>query len=150
MEIKEISERSQELVDQLVVVWEDSVQATHLFLFNTEIAEIKEYVPIALKGIQHLIVAFENNEPIAFMGIENDMLEMLFIVSQKRGKGIGKQLLLKGIQDYGVKQLTVNEQNPDAKSFYEHLGFQVYKRSEYDEQGNHYPILYMSLRKRDE
>lgn len=150
MEIREISERSQDLVDKLVVVWEDSVQATHLFLSDTEIAEIKKYVPMALNGIQHLIVAFENNEPIAFMGIENEMLEMLFIVSHQRGKGIGKQLLSKGIQDYGVNQLTVNEQNPDAKGFYEHLGFQVYKRSEYDEQGNHYPILYMSLRKRDE
>lgn len=27
--------------------------------------------------------------------------------------------------------------------FYEHLGFKVFKCSEYDEQGNHYPILYM-------
>ena len=36
-------------------------------------------------------------------------------------------------------------QNPNAKGFYEHLGFRVYKRSETDEQGNSYPILYMKL-----
>ena len=41
MEIKEINERSQDFIDKLVVVWEDSVQATHLFLSDTEISEIK-------------------------------------------------------------------------------------------------------------
>lgn len=34
-----------------------------------------------------------------------------------------------------------------ARDFYEHLGFKVYKRSELDEQGNPYPILYMKLEK---
>lgn len=37
----------------------------------------------------------------------------------------------------------VNEQNPLAKGFYEHLGFKTYKRTTYDEQGNPYPLLYM-------
>ena len=38
---------------------------------------------------------------------------------------------------------TVNEQNPQAVGFYEHLGFQTYKRTECDEEGNPYPLLYM-------
>ena len=45
-----------------------------------------------------------------------------------------------------LEQLTVNEQNPLAKGFYEHMGFHVYKRSELDEQGNPYPLLYMRLK----
>ena len=49
------------------------------------------------------------------------------------------------IQDYGANEVCVNEQNPQAKGFYEHLGFHVYKRSEYDEQGNPYPLVYMKL-----
>lgn len=39
----------------------------------------------------------------------------------------------------------MNEQNPQAKGFYEHLGFKVYKRNPIDEQGNQYPILFMHL-----
>lgn len=31
------------------------------------------------------------------------------------------------------------------KGFYEHMGFKVYERSEIDEQGNPYPILFMKL-----
>lgn len=30
-----------------------------------------------------------------------------------------------------------------GRGFYEHMGFQVYKRTDLDEQGNPYPLLYM-------
>ena len=42
-----------------------------------------------------------------------------------------------------IQEVTVNEQNPQAVGFYEHLGFQTYKRTECDEEGNPYPLLYM-------
>lgn len=108
----------------------------------------KKYVPQALKDVAHLIIIEnENNIPIAFMGIEDTKLEMLFIKNSERRKGLGTKLLSYGIENYGVNELAVNEQNPNAKVFYEHLGFKVYKRTELDEQGNPYPILYMKLYK---
>lgn len=42
-----------------------------------------------------------------------------------------------------MSELTVNEQNPAAAGFYRHMAFAVYRRSELDEQGGPYPILYM-------
>ena len=94
----------------------------------------------------HLIIAEnEFNKIIAFMGTENDRLEMLFICSAERGKGIGKQLLKYGIEKFGIKEVTANEQNPQAVSFYEHLGFKVYKRTAHDEQGNPHPLLYFYI-----
>lgn len=77
------------------------------------------------------------------MGIAEQHLEMLFISNAERGKGVGKELLQYGIEQYSVNDLAVNEQNPLAKGFYEHMGFTVYKRTELDEQGNPYPLLYM-------
>ena len=113
---------------------------------DNEIEKIKEYVPQALKEVAHLIVIEnENDIPIAFMGIEGTKLEMLFIKNSERRKGLGRQLLNYGIKNYNINELAVNEQNPNAKEFYEHLGFKVYKRTELDEQGNPYPILYMRL-----
>ena len=41
------------------------------------------------------------------------------------------------------QEVTVNEQYPQAVGFYEHLGFQTYKRTECDEEGNPYPLLFM-------
>lgn len=135
MTIIEVKERTITLINQLLEVWEDSVKATHLFLTDKEINNIKEYVPQALKEISHLlIIENETNKPIAFMGIEGTKLEMLFIKNNEREKGLGKQLLKYGIENYNVNELTVNEQNPNAKGFYGHMGFRIYKRSELDEQ----------------
>ena len=36
--------------------------------------------------------------------------------------------------------MTVNEQNPQAVGFYEHMGFETYKRTDMDEEGNPYPF----------
>lgn len=144
MKIVKVTNRASELIERLLSVWESSVRATHLFLSDDEIKSIKEYVPQALNGIAHLMIAEdETGQPAAFMGIEDGALEMLFISPEERGKGLGKRLIQYGIENYGVKRLAVNEQNPQAKGFYEHMGFQVYKRTGLDEQGNPYPLLYM-------
>ena len=96
MKIMEAIDRNPTLTGQLLEVWESSVKATHLFLSEEEIENIKNYVPQAIQEIPYLIIA-------------------------------------------------VNEQNPLAKGFYEYMGFKVYKRTECDEQGNPYPLLYMKL-----
>lgn len=145
MKIIEVKDRTTPLIEQLLKVWESSVKATHLFLSENEIENIKKYVPQAFKEIPHLIIAENENQiPVGFMGIVDQHLEMLFVTHEERGKGYGKELLQYGIEKYAVNDLAVNEQNPLAKGFYEHMGFEVYKRTECDEQGNPYPLLYMS------
>lgn len=110
------------------------------------INNIKSYVPRALVEVSHLIVVQnENNRPIGFMKIEDRKLEMLFIKNDARGKGIGKQLLNYGIENYNINEVVVNEQNTNAKGFYEYMGFKTYKRTDLDEQGAPYPVLYMKL-----
>ena len=147
MRIVQVQERHPVLIHALLDIWERSVRATHLFLSDGEIESIKEYVPRALMGVENLTVAEnEDGQPVAFMGTENGTLEMLFIAPEERGKGLGKRLLRYGIDHLGVKELAVNEQNPQAKGFYEHMGFRAYKRTERDEQGGPYPLLYMRLR----
>ena len=101
-------------------------------------------MPEALSNVAHLIIDTDKNKvPVAFMGIENNKLEMLFVASEYRGQGIGKKMLLHGIAKYGVNELAVNEDNPKARGFYEHVGFKVYQRNELDDQGKPYPVRYM-------
>lgn len=147
MEILEVADRTPDLINQLLEVWENSVRATHLFLSEKEIKSIREYVPQDLREIAHLMIAEdEAGCAAAFMGIEDGTLEMLFIASKERGKGLGKRLIQYGMENYGIKRLAVNEQNPQARGFYEHMGFHVYKRTDHDEQGNPYPLLYMRFK----
>ena len=146
-EIKK-SERSENFVANLVELWEESVRATHTFLSEAEILKIKEYVPEAICNVETLLVLREddkNSRPLGFMGIENRKIEMLFLSPDARGKGFGKRLVQRGIEIFSAEEVTVNEQNPKAKGFYEHLGFKTYKTSTTDEQGNPYPIAWMKL-----
>ena len=116
MRIIEVTGRNSSLIEQLLGVWESSVKATHLFLSESEIEDIKKYVPQALKEIPHLIIAEnENQVPVGFMGIVEQHLEMLFISHEERGKGLGKKLLKYGIEKYMINDLAVNEQNPLPK-----------------------------------
>ena len=144
MRIVEIEKRTSILIKQLLKIWESSVRETHLFLSDNEIKRIADYVPLALNNINHLVIVEDDNyQPVAFMGIEKERLEMLFVAPHEMKKGLGKSLIQFGIKNYQLKELTVNEQNPQAKGFYEHMGFKVYKRTELDEQGKPYPLLYM-------
>ena len=124
MEIYEVEKRTAQLLTSLLDIWEGSVRATHHFLSDAEI---------------------DRDEPVAFMGTEKGRLEMLFLSASERGKGIGTRLLQHGVQNYGIREVTVNEQNPQAVGFYEHFGFQTYKRTDLDEQGDPYPLLNMKL-----
>ena len=139
------TDRTPELVERLVNVWERSVRATHTFLSEAEIAEIKPFVPQALAGVETLVVAARDGGPVGFMGVQDGRLEMLFLDPEVRGHGLGRQILEYGVGQLGVTELTVNEQNPQAVGFYEHLGFKTYRRTETDEEGRPYPLLYMRL-----
>jgi len=94
VKIYEVRERTPQLTEELFKIWEASVRATHLFLSDAEIAGIAEYVPTALKGVAHLMIAGNTSgKPAAFMGIEEGRLEMLFITPEERGRGLGKSLI---------------------------------------------------------
>ena len=73
------------------------------------------------------------------------IMAVLFVSPAERGKELGRQLLDYGIRNLSVQEITVNEQNPQAVGFYEHKGFRTYKRTDHDEEGGPYPLLYMTL-----
>ena len=137
--------RDDALVGRLVELWEASVRATHDFLSEEDIRGIRTYVPDALRSIADLrIVRDAEGVPVAFMGCDGRRLEMLFVDPACRGAGVGTALVREAFAA-GVTEVVVNEQNPSARGFYEHVGFAVCGRSERDEQGGPFPILYMKL-----
>ena len=82
---------------------------------------------------------------LGFCGVHEGNIEMLFISPESRGCGVGAYLAENAIKHKGVTKVDVNEQNPQALGFYEHIGFKVIGRSPLDGQGNPYPVLHMKL-----
>lgn len=140
------SERNNSLLNRLTELWEASVRATHHFLQETDIENLKPYVTEGLDNINHLYVVFDADVPTAFIGIQNEKIEMLFVSPQYLRKGIGKQLVDMAVKNHQAIFVDVNEQNPGARAFYEKLGFVEFGRTETDEQGNPFPIIALRLR----
>ena len=130
---------------EIIEVWEASVRATHDFLEEKDIQYFKPLILNEyLKAVELFCVRIRG-KIVAFLGLSPDKIEMLFIHPDFFRKGIGKTLANFAIHSKGVVKVDVNEQNPQAVGFYQHLGFEVFHREPFDSLGNPFPILLMKI-----
>lgn len=128
----------------LIDLWERSVRAaTHDFLPETEIAQLKPLILNEYFAQVCLHVVVRDNQILGFLGSSEDNIEMLFIDPDFRRTGVGSSLLDFAVKQLGIYKVDVNEQNTQAVNFYKKSGFEVVGRSELDGQGNPYPLLHM-------
>lgn len=137
------NDRSDDLISGLVSIWEKSVRASHFFLTEKDIADIRQQIAPALKMIPVLLVAIDDDNIVGFAGIFEDKLEMLFIDPVYFGQGMGYTLINYCFKQYNIQFVDVNEQNPQAFKFYQRQGFSVIKRSPLDSDGRPFPILHL-------
>ena len=131
---------------ELLAVWENSVRATHDFITEDDIAFFKPIIiEQAFPNVTLKCIKDENKTILGFVGVHECKIEMLFILDAARGKGIGKALLNFAVEQLAANKVDVNEQNPLAVGFYQHMGFKVASRSPLDDMGKPFPILHMEL-----
>ncbi|HEX8541345.1 MAG TPA: GNAT family N-acetyltransferase [Pseudomonas sp.] len=132
---------------KLTQVWEDSVRATHDFLPDSYISILKNLLLSRYLDSVTLFCCRDVHMNITgFAGVSRTKLEMLFIDPAHRDEGLGKRLLAHAIEHFGIEELDVNEQNPQALGFYLKHGFEEVSRTEVDGLGQPYPMLRMRLR----
>lgn len=143
----EHNERDEALLGKLTEIWESSVRATHDFLSVSDIERLRPQVREALERIPFLLVCLKPDsevaQPAGFLGVDGRKIEMLFVDGAARGSGTGSLLIRNAVESTGACEVDVNEQNPQAVGFYEHLGFRVFARSDTDGEGRPFPILHM-------
>jgi putative acetyltransferase len=130
----------------VIEVWEASVRATHDFLSDANIESLKGLLPGYLGNVDLCGVRDDDGRVVAFLGVVERNVEMLFIHPSHRGRGIGRALMEYAVDGLGAQTVDVNEQNEQAVGFYQHIGFEVTGRSELDGQGNPFPLLHMRLK----
>lgn len=127
-------------------IWEASVLATHHFLKPADFQLIRDLLQDSFPESVDLYGFFdEAGDMQAFMGIEDRKIEMLFIATAMRGKGIGRQMMHYAMQQCNAIKVDVNEENQQALAFYRHMGFEVKGRSATDGMGKPYPLLHLEL-----
>ena len=145
IEINDIGKdaRTPELVAELLDIWEASVRASHHFLTEADIRNLRPQAEEAIRQIETLWTVDHDNAGIGFLGIQSGKIEMLFLHPSHFRKGIGRMLVRKAFSEQNVQYVDVNEQNPAAVEFYERMGFRTFRRDGTDDQGNPFPILRM-------
>jgi putative acetyltransferase len=129
--------------DALVDIWLRSVRASHTFLTEADVQAMLPLVRDQALPALELWVLTDDAKPIGFLGMSGDKMEALFLAPEFRRRG-GGRLLVQHVQSrHPTLLVDVNEQNPEARRFYEALGFVVESRSELDEQGRPFPLLHM-------
>lgn len=140
-----------QMLTALLDLWEDSVQASHIFLTKQHIAEIRLEVKAALQSSQNIITATDKKDFLGFVGVEKNKIEMLFVASSAFRKGIGKALLKEALErylkDYPCILVDCNEQNTQSLAFYKSLGFEKVGMSEKDSAGRDFPIVHLKVSK---
>lgn len=130
----------------LIDIWEASVRATHHFLTNDDILYFRKRILEQYFDLVKLYYLQAENGAIAgFLGLSEGKIEMLFIHPTWFRRGYGSLLANYAITQGCATLVDVNEDNPDALSFYRKLGFAVINRLEKDNEGKDFPILQMAL-----
>ncbi len=132
---------------EMLDVWENSVRATHDFITEDDIAFFKPMIiEQAFPAVTLRCVKNEAGSIVGFVGVHDAKIEMLFILNEARGQGVGKVLLQYAMEQLGATEVDVNEQNPQAVGFYQHMGFKIIARSPLDSMGKPFPILHMKFK----
>lgn len=129
---------------ELAAIWERSVRATHGFITENDITEIRQLLTSDYFPNVELFAVRDGSSTAGFIGLSANRIEMLFVDSYKIGCGYGT-VLIDYAKDKGADEVDVNEQNQSALKFYIDKGFEIISRDETDDAGRPYPILHLRL-----
>ena len=130
----------------LFAVWLAAVRSTHDFLSEEDIGFYADLVRDQYLPAAALLVAVDGDDrPVGFLGMTGRKIDTLFVDPAWHGRGIGRALVVRALEDGPELTVDVNEQNRSARAFYRRLGFREVGRSALDDSGRPFPLLHLAL-----
>lgn len=130
---------------RLIEIWESAVKSTHDFLLEEDFEYYKSRLPFYFEHVDLYVYKDEGQIIRGFLGVSDDMIEMLFVENAFRGTGIGKILLKFATYNLKLTKVDVNQDNRQALVFYKYFGFIEIGYSKNDTEGRNYPIIHLQL-----
>lgn len=130
------------LKEKLIKVWENSARSSHHFLSEEDLTYYRSRI---MDTYFHAVELYVIRQPhiVAFMGLSDEMVEMLFVLPSEKGKGYGSSLLDFALTKKHIRKIDVNEQNSEAYQFYLRRGYKVAGKDYTDADGKPYPIVHL-------
>lgn len=148
MRIENVQVLDDAILNELLTVWEKSVRSSHHFLQEKDIEYFRPLVRgHYLPAVDVFIIRDHSGHIAAFMGLSEDMLEMLFVHPDQQGHGYGRTLVEFAVNRRGIRKVDVNEDNLKAYGFYLKMGYEVIGKDECDPSGKPFPILHLEQTK---
>lgn len=140
--IEKIDQLTDSWKDEQIDVWGKSVRSSHHFLSEEDLNYYRPRIrDIYFDAVDLYVI--RNPNMVAFMGLSEDMVEMLFVLPSEKGKGYGSALLDFAFEEKHIRKIDVNEQNTEAYQFYINRGYHVVAKAEVDANGKPYPIVHL-------
>ncbi|MBL0405806.1 GNAT family N-acetyltransferase [Microvirga aerilata] len=112
-------------VPELAAIAERSYRAAFAGILEADLLESRNAAFFAGRfaaSWERMLVAFSNDEPVGFLLMTRDHIDMLFMDPAASGKG-GGAVLLKRAEALGVRSLECFRDNWGARRFYERHGW---------------------------
>ena len=140
--IERIDSLTDTLKGELIKVWEESVRSSHHFLSEEDLRYYRSRIyDIYFQAVELYVI--RRPYVVAFIGLSDDMVEMLFVLPTEKDKGYGTALLNYAFEGKHIRKIDVNEQNVEAYRFYLRRGYKIIGRDEKDADGKPYPIIHL-------
>lgn len=142
LSIEKIDHLTDTQKDELIAVWDKSVRSSHHFLSEEDLMYYRSRI---MDTYFHAVELYVIRQPhvVAFMGLSDEMVEMLFVLPSEKGKGYGSSLLNFAFTKKHIRKIDVNEQNMEAYKFYLRKGCKVTDKDYTDAEGKPYPIIHL-------
>jgi len=109
--------------DEIMAIWESSVQTGPNALSKKEVAYFKTIIPDTYLPLLDVYIVDEEG-PKAFIGITESNIELLYVAFEARSRGYAKGLVDFVVRECSVTKVDVRDNDPDAVALYKHLGFE--------------------------
>lgn len=103
--------------EELSEVWEKAVRSSHHFLTEQDLNYYRSRMKNVYLPAVEIYTIKKQRRIVAFMGLSDEMVEMLFVLPSEKGNGYGSALLDFALSEKHINKIDVNEQNTDALRF---------------------------------
>ncbi len=130
-------------LDALTDVWERAARSSHAFMDPGDFDDLRPFIRDSYLPSMDVRLAESQGDLLAFVGSQDDHVELLYVDVPFHGRGLGTRLLAE-VGPRGAHSVEVYADNTTGVGFYRSRGFRETRRRPLDAAGRPYPMVVLT------